>query len=72
MLAHKNDSGKERAINYISKTLVVYEISCSPIEKLCYAIVFATEKLRHYVLGNTTYVVAQADLVRYLLFKTHV
>lgn len=58
MLAQKNDMNKEQAIYYISRTLVDYEIHYVHIEKLCLAIVFATRKLRHYMLNHNTYVVA--------------
>lgn len=42
MLAQKDDDSKERAIYYISKTLIDYEIRYMPIEKMCFVIIFST------------------------------
>jgi len=71
MLAQKDDDNKERQIYYISMTLLDYEIMYTLIEKMCFGIVFATQMLRHYMLGNTTYVIAQAYPLRYLMSKSY-
>lgn len=42
LLVQQDDNKKERAIYYISKTLVSYEMSYSIIEKACLALVFAS------------------------------
>ena len=47
LLAQQDELGKERAIYYISHTLVQYELNYTYIEKACLAIVFASQKLRH-------------------------
>lgn len=41
-----------KAIYYLSQTLVGYEMKYSPLpwEKTCLALVFATQKLRHYII----------------------
>lgn len=54
MLCQHDDQYKERVIYYLSKTLFNYETRYTPMEKLCLGIVFATEKLRHYLLYCTT------------------
>ena len=56
MLAKKEDDGKERAIYFISMTLKDYETRYTPIEKLCQCIVFATERLRHYMINSIIHV----------------
>ena len=45
LLAQLDDTRKERAIYYISQTLVGYELNYTPIEKACLALVFSTQKL---------------------------
>ena len=50
MLAHLDDSGKERAIYYLSKRLLEYECKYILIERLSLALLWATRRLRHYVI----------------------
>ena len=45
LLAQSDEMGKERAIYYISQTLVAYEINYTSIEKSCLVVVFASQKL---------------------------
>ena len=45
----KNEEGKEIAIYYLSRTLVGAELKYSPIEKICLSLIFAIQKLRHYM-----------------------
>ncbi|WKA10596.1 hypothetical protein VitviT2T_028161 [Vitis vinifera] len=49
MLAQLDDSGKERAIYYLSKRMLEYECRYIMIESFCLALVWATMRLRHYV-----------------------
>ena len=42
---------KENAIYYISKKMLAYEEKYSPLEKTCVTLVWATYKLRHYMLA---------------------
>ena len=69
LLAQRDESGKEKAIYYIGHTLVQYELNYTCIEKACLAIVFASQKLRHYMLAHTTELVAKIDPLKYLLSK---
>ncbi|WP_425279448.1 RNase H-like domain-containing protein, partial [Enterobacter hormaechei] len=41
LLAQHDDYGRERAIYYISRTLVGYELNYMPMEKACLAVVFS-------------------------------
>ena len=39
------------------------------IEKICLALVFSAQKLRHYMLEHTVQLVSRADSLRYILRK---
>ncbi|RVW59355.1 Retrovirus-related Pol polyprotein from transposon 17.6 [Vitis vinifera] len=52
MLAQIDDLGKERAIYYLSKRMLEYEMKYVMIERLCLALVWATRRLRHYMTDS--------------------
>ena len=45
LLAQSDETGKERAIYYISRTLVAYELNYTSIEKACLVVVISSQKL---------------------------
>jgi len=45
LLAQQDYENKERAVYYISRTLVGYELQYSQVERSCLAVVFASQKL---------------------------
>jgi len=53
LCAQENAEGKERALYYLSQTLVVVELNYSPIKKVCLTLMFAVQKLRHYMQAHT-------------------
>lgn len=70
LLGKLDDEGKEIAIYYINCTLVGYEINYSPMEKTCLAVIFCSQKLRHYMLSHTVKLIYKIDPPKYLLSKT--
>ena len=66
MLAELDDSGKKRAIYYLSKRMLEYECRYIMIEHLCLALVWATRRLRHYVTKYSIMLVSRLDLLRYM------
>ena len=66
MLTQLDDSGKERAIYYLSKRMLEYECKYYMIERLCLALVWATRRLRHYVTEYSILLVSRLDPLRYL------
>ena len=66
MLAQLDDSGKERAIYYLSKRMLEYECKYIMIERLCLALFWATRRLRHYVTEYSILLVSRLDPLRYL------
>ncbi|CAM9000520.1 unnamed protein product [Rhodiola kirilowii] len=69
MCAQETDERKERPLYYLSRTLVGAELNYSPIEKMCLALVFAVQKLRHYMQAHTVHVVSKADPIKYILSR---
>ena len=60
----------ENAIYYISKKMLPYEEKYSPLEKTCVALVWATRKLRHYMLAYKVLLIARMDPLKYLMKKS--
>ena len=64
LLAQDDDNGHEQAVYYLSRTLVGAESRYPMIEKECLALVFAIQKMRHYLVGQTIYVISNINPVR--------
>ena len=56
-------------IYYNSKKMLAYEEKYSPLEKICVALVWATRKLRHYMLAFEVLLIARMDPLKYLMEK---
>ncbi|XP_074314028.1 uncharacterized protein LOC141649233 [Silene latifolia] len=69
MCAQEIEDRKERSLYYLSCTLVGAELNYSPIEKICLALVFAIQKLRHKMQAHTIHVVSKADPIKYILSR---
>ncbi|XP_048430547.1 TORTIFOLIA1-like protein 4 [Pyrus x bretschneideri] len=69
LLAQENEDQKEIALYYLSRTLTGVELNYSSLEKICLVLVFAVQKLRHYMHGYTIHLVSKADLVKYVMSK---
>jgi len=69
LLAQKNDERHEQAIYYLSRTLIGAESRYNPIEKECLALGFATQKTRHYLVGQNIHVISRVNPLRILMTK---
>ena len=69
MLAQEDNEKNKRTIYYLSKRFRDYETRYSPIEKSCFALVLAVQKLRHIILPFQIWVVARMDPLKYLFEK---
>ena len=69
LLAQKNDEGFEESIYYLSRTLIGAESRYNPVEKESLALVFAVQKTRHYLVGQTIHVVSRVNPLRILMTK---
>ncbi|XP_077251882.1 uncharacterized protein LOC143891127 [Tasmannia lanceolata] len=70
MLAQQ-DSGskKERPVYYIRKKMLEYEVKYTILEKTCLALVWATQRLRHYLLSTKVLLLSRMDPLKYLFEK---
>ncbi|KAG9442536.1 hypothetical protein H6P81_018390 [Aristolochia fimbriata] len=67
--AQEKSNNKERSLYYLSRTLVGAELNYSPIEKTCLALIFAIQKLRHYLLAHSTNLILRADPLKYIMSR---
>ena len=69
LMAQQNEEGKEKTLYYLSRTLKEAELNYSPIEKMCLALFFAIDKLKHYMQAYTVRLMAKADPIKYVLSR---
>ena len=62
-------SRKENAIYYISKKMLAYEEKYIALEKNCVELVWATRKLKRYILAFKVLLIARMDPLKYLIEK---
>ena len=69
LLAQKNEEEKEKTLYYLSRKLTVVELRYSSIEKMCLALFFSIQKVRHYMQAHVIHLVAKIDPVKYVLSR---
>ncbi|XP_070022906.1 uncharacterized protein [Nicotiana sylvestris] len=57
---------KEQAINYLSKKFTSYEVKYTPLERTCCTLNWVAQKLKHYLLSYTTYLISRLDPLKYI------
>ena len=69
LLAQNNYQGHEQVIYYLSRTMIGAEHRYNPIKKECLALVFAVQKIRHYLVGQVINVISKVNPLRLLMMK---
>ncbi|XP_070055088.1 uncharacterized protein [Nicotiana tomentosiformis] len=69
LLAQKNSEGKENSLYYLSRMMTPNELNYSPIEKLCLALVFSIQKLKHYFQAHVVRLVSKANPIKFMMSK---
>ncbi|KAL0287155.1 UNVERIFIED_CONTAM: hypothetical protein Scaly_2774700 [Sesamum calycinum] len=69
LLAQKNDERKENVLYYLSRTMTPNELKYSPFKKLCLALIFAIQKLKHYFQSHSIHLVSKANPLKYVMKK---
>ena len=70
MLAQLNDSTNEPTIYYLSKRMLDYETGYVMIERFCLAFVWATWRLKHYMIEYSMHLISHLDPLRYLFDRS--
>ena len=69
VLVQEDDKLQEHVIYYLRCALAGPELRYSHVEKLALAIVYAVQRLRHFILLRTTTVVADVNPFQYFLSR---
>ncbi|KAI8551026.1 hypothetical protein RHMOL_Rhmol06G0152900 [Rhododendron molle] len=69
LLAQEGNEGVEKAIYYLSKKMVGCEERYTTLEKTCWALVWASKKLKHCMLAYPVKLISQMDPLKYLFEK---
>ena len=73
MLGQYDETGKkEQAIYYLSKKFNNCESRYMAIERTCCALVWASKRLRQYMLYYTTWLISRIDPMKYIFESPHV
>ena len=69
LLAQENEEGEEKPVYYVSRQLHDAEKCYPPAERACLALVYASQRLRHYFLAHKLLLMVKSDPIRFLLTK---
>ncbi|XP_059277863.1 uncharacterized protein LOC132032067 [Lycium ferocissimum] len=69
LLAQENSEGKENSLYYLSRMMTPNELNYTPIEKLCLALVFSIQKLKHYFQVHSVNLISIANPIKFLMSK---
>uniref|UniRef100_A0A2N9J359 RNA-directed DNA polymerase n=1 Tax=Fagus sylvatica TaxID=28930 RepID=A0A2N9J359_FAGSY len=67
LIAQENDKGVEQPIYYVSRTLKDAESRYSGAERSCLALIYASQRLRHYFLAHKVQLMTKSHPIRSLL-----
>jgi len=65
-----NEEGKEIVLYYLRDTLVGAELRYCLTKKICLSLIFAIQKLRHYMKSYIVLVISKDDPVKYILSRS--
>ena len=69
LLEQEKEKEKKCALYYLSRTLIGVEVNYSPMLKMCLALFFVIDKLRHYMQAFTVHLVVKADPIKYVMSR---
>ncbi|XP_060182048.1 uncharacterized protein LOC132611671 [Lycium barbarum] len=69
LLAQENSEGKENSLYYLSRMMTPNELNYTPIEKLCLALVFSIQKLKHYFQAHSVNLISRANPIKFVMLK---
>ncbi|KAG9458349.1 hypothetical protein H6P81_002857 [Aristolochia fimbriata] len=69
LLAQYDKDNKDRSLYYLSRMLEGTELNYTQIEKTCLALVFAIQKLWHYLFPHSMNLISRADPLKYIMSR---
>uniref|UniRef100_A0A2N9HQN2 Uncharacterized protein n=1 Tax=Fagus sylvatica TaxID=28930 RepID=A0A2N9HQN2_FAGSY len=69
LVAQKDEEGTERPIYYVSRALKDAETRYSGAERACLALIYASQRLRHYFLAHKIQLITKSHPIRSLLHR---
>ncbi|XP_070025432.1 uncharacterized protein [Nicotiana sylvestris] len=60
---------EEQALYYLSKKFTSYEAKYTLLERTCCSLTWVAQKLRHYLLAYTNYIITRLDPLKYIFQK---
>ncbi|XP_015162526.1 uncharacterized protein [Solanum tuberosum] len=69
LLAQENSEGKENVLYYLSRMMTPNELNYSPIEKLCLALVFLIQKMKHYFQAHVVHLISRENPIKFVMSK---
>ena len=69
VLVQEDDKLQEHVVYYLSRALAEPELRYSQVEKLALVVVYAVQRLCHYILLRTTMVVVDVNPFQYFLSR---
>ena len=70
LIAQKDQEGIERSVYYVSRKLKDEETHYSRAEKACLALIYAAQRLRHYLLAYTIQLLTKSHPIHSLLRRS--
>ncbi|PKU61407.1 putative mitochondrial protein [Dendrobium catenatum] len=69
LLAQENEEDKENDLYYLSRRLIPAELKYPAMEKQCLVLIFAVQKLRHYMLSHKISLISRDNPLQYLITR---
>ena len=69
LLAQENSEGKENSLYYLSRMISPNELKYSPIEKLCLALAFSIQKMKHYFQAHVVRLISRVNPIKFVMSK---
>ncbi|PKA60269.1 hypothetical protein AXF42_Ash008328 [Apostasia shenzhenica] len=66
-LAQHNEENNEMALYYLNRRMIGAKIRYSSIQKHCLELIFAVQKLRHYLLAHKVTLISRIDSQKVLM-----
>jgi ribonuclease HI len=70
LIAQENDNGVKQPIYYVSRTLKDAESRYSGAKRSCLALIYASQRLRHYFLAHKVQLMTKSHPIRSLLHRS--